>query len=130
VDGLHVDQARDRRERVHHQEIAQVLLDRSPVDVQVEAAGATPRGDEYRDRDHDHRERREHERRAQDRPDADLLAGLVAGKDRDQRQQRLRQRRPDRREHRSDDAFGQPEALAHPLDAVREQLRRKQDHEE
>jgi hypothetical protein len=73
-----VDQAGEHRERVHHQEVPEVLLDRPPVDVQVEAARAAPRGDEHRDRDHDHRERREHERRAQDRADADLLAGLVA----------------------------------------------------
>ena len=50
--------------------------------------------------------------------------------DRDDRDQRLGQRRPDRGQHRSDRAFGQSELAPEPFDAVGEQLCAEQDDEQ
>ena len=73
----------------------------------------------------------EHERRPEDRPDADLVRGLAGREqDRDDRDHRLRQRGPDRREHRADGPLGQFELPSEPLDAVGEQLGAEQDDDE
>ena len=45
-------------------------------------------------------------------------------------EQRLRQRGADCGQDRADRALGQSEALADPLDAVREEFRARQDHDE
>ena len=127
----YVQQPCDHRERVHHQEIAEVLTDHAADRCRGSApAPAAAREDQDRDSDHHHRKRRQHERRAEDRADADLLARGVPRGDRDDRQDRLGQRRTDGREHRADGALGQAEALPDPFDAVREQLCAGQDHEQ
>ena len=74
----------------------------------------------------------EHERRAEDRPDADVVGRLAAAAedDRDDRDHRLGQRGADGGEDRPDRALGQLELAPEPLDAVREQLGAEQDDEE
>ena len=58
--------------------------------------------------------------------------GRLAGReqDRDDRDHRLRQRRPDRRQDRADGALGEVELAPEPLDAVGEQLGAEQDDDE
>ena len=130
VDRFDVQQARDDGERVHHEEVAEILADHARIDLEGPLPPPAAGEDQDRHRDHHHRERRQHERRADDRADPDLLARGVARRDRDDRQDRLGQRGADGGEHRPDRALGQSETLAHPFDAVREQLRARQDHEQ
>ena len=83
------------------------------------------------DAGHEHRQRREHERRPEDRADADLVRRLAGREqDRDDRDHRLGQGRPDRREDGPDGALGELELAPEPLDAVGEQLGAEQDDDE
>ena len=122
--------------RVGDHEVAHVVAEHLGVhrhDVAGRPAGRVPPDlPQHRDAGDEHRERREHERRAEDRPDADAVRrlGAAAGQDRDDRDHRLRQRGADRGEHGADRALGKLELPAEPLDAVREQLRAEQDDDE
>src|SRR5439155_26927140 len=75
--------------------------------------------------------RRQHERRAEDRPDPDTVRRSAAAteQDRDDRDHRLRQGRPDGGENRSDGTLGKLELPSEPLDPVREQFGTEQDDE-
>ena len=74
----------------------------------------------------EHGDRGQHEGGADDGADRDLL-GLAARKDRDHGNQRLRQRRTDRGQQASDGSLTEVEAIAGPLDRVREQDRAADD---
>jgi hypothetical protein len=125
-----VHEAGAGRQRVHAQEVPEVLSQDPRVRVQVGRSPPAAREQEHRRADDEHRERRQHERRSEDRADADVLAARVAGHDRHERQDRLGQRGADRGQHAADHALGQAEALPDPLDPVGEQLGAAEDHEQ
>jgi hypothetical protein len=116
---------------VADEEVAQVVRQDTGVDSERRVGrAACPEGEDA-DTGHEHREGREHERRAQDGADADLVGAFARREDdRDDRNQGLWQRRPDRGEHGTDRALAESELAAHPFDAVGEELRREQDHDE
>ena len=93
------------------------------VDRHDVAGRPTARRDDHREAGHEHRQRREHERRPEDRADADIVRVLSRREqDRDDRDHRLGQRGADGREHGADRALGEAELPPEPLDAVGEQL--------
>ena len=123
---------RPDRDRVGDREVAHVVGEDACVDRHHVARRPPPGDDEDRDARDEHRQRREHERRPEDRPDADAVRrlGAAAGQDRDDRDHRLREGRPDGREDRPDGALGELELPPEPLDPVREQLGADQDDDE
>ena len=89
----------------------EVALERLDVGAQLGALLAALAVDQRRDPDQRHRDRREQERRADDRPDRDVLGALGAADDRDDRDQRLGHRRADRGEQAARRALAHPEPL-------------------
>ncbi len=80
---------------------------------------------------HEAGQRRQHEGRAQDSPDADLLAGVTAmDEDGDERDDRLGQSSAHGREHAAHGTLAQVELAAEPFDAVHEELAARKDHGE
>ena len=109
------------------QEEDEVAVEGLDVGLQREALLAAPLEDERRRADERHRQRREQERRADDRADRDVLRPLGAADDRDDRDQRLRHRGADRGEDAAGRALAEVEAVAEPLDRVREHERARED---
>ena len=127
----------DRQERgadgqpVGDREVAHVMGQDAGVDLHHVAGGSSTSLVEDGDAGHEHGERREHERRPQDRADADLVRRRARREqDGDDRDHRLGQCRADRGEHGTHRALGQFELASEPFDAVREQLRAHQDDHE
>ena len=119
------------REPVRDDEGPHVRADDMRVDRHDVALGPVTGLVHDRQTGHEHRQRREHEWRPEDRADADLVGVLVAREqDRDDRDHRLGQGRPDGGEDGPDRALGEPELPPEPLDAVREQLGAGQDDDE
>ena len=77
VERLHVDETGDQRQRVHPQEVPQVLQEDPRVVLEGGRTLAPARHDNDRHAEREHGERREHERRAQDGADPDLVPGAV-----------------------------------------------------
>src|SRR6184192_2263500 len=118
------------RQRVHDEEEGQVALRVGGVDVErvALAAGAE------RDRGHaneQHDEGHEHERRAEDRADADLVGVRAIGEnDRDDRDERFGCRGAERGEDASGGTRADPQLDAEPLDPVRKDLGADEDEHE
>ncbi len=130
-DRLERQEGRPDGDGVRDREVTHVVRE----DLRVDAHGVTGRAMPGRPQDgdagHEHGEGREHERRAEDGPDADRVRRLPGREqDRDDRDQCLGERRPDRGQHRSDRALGQSELAPEPFDAVGEQLRAEQDDDQ
>jgi hypothetical protein len=97
------------------------------VDVERPPAGAALYVREGDDPDQEHRHRGEQERRPDDRADRHLVGALVAGDDRDQRDQALGHRGADGGEQAPHRPLPDVEAVAEPLHRVGEEDRAGQD---
>ena len=112
-------------------EVAHVVGEDARVDLHLVAGVPVPGDHHDRHAGHEHGERGEHERRTQDRPDAHRVRRLPSREeDRDDRDHRLWQGRPDGRQDGSDSTLGKFELPPEPFDAVREQFRPHQDDDE
>ena len=129
---LERQERRPDRDGIGDREVAHVVGEDAGIDRHHVASRPPPGDDEHGDARDEHRQGREHERRPENRSDADAVRRLraAAGQDRDDRDHRLRQRRADGREDRPDCPFGELELPPEPLDAVREQLGADEDHDE
>ncbi len=127
----HRGEADEERAGVEWQKEAEIAAGHHAVDRQARpilAALAVDDGGEGGDAEG---ERGEHERRAQDGAQRDVVARRLAEEDqRHQRDQRLRQGGPDRREHASHRPLREAEPHSQPFHAISEQLRADDDDEE
>ena len=129
---LERQERRSNRDRIADREIADVVEERGRVDAHVLAGRAPAAECEDAHPGHEHRQRREHERRPEDRPDADRVRGLAATgeQDRDDRDHRFGQGSADGRQHRTHGALGKIELAPDPFDAVGEELGADQDDDQ
>ncbi len=120
--GRRAEPEQETDEEAAHEE-GEVALERREVHVQVQPRLATT-AVEHRPEPHEcHCNRRQEQRRADDRPDRDVLGSLAALDDGDDRDQRLRQRRRHGGEEAADSPLPEPDHAAEPLDRVRDQQR-------
>ncbi len=120
---------------VRDEEVAHVLAQDVRLDEHQVAGGSPPSLDHDCDAGNEHGQRREHERRPQDRPDADPVSvrggtRLAGQEDRHDRDERLGQCRADGGEDAAHGTLGQVELAAEPLDPVGEELGAHEDHHE
>ncbi len=119
------------RDGINPEEVVEVTADDLGVKLHLRA-GRAPVGEVKDSQAGDGESRgREQERRAQYGPDADLVGVLVADhEDGDDRDHRLRERGTDRGQDAANGAGGKAEAVAEPLDGVREKLGGKEDDDQ
>jgi hypothetical protein len=126
---LGVDEAEHDPQREEDREQAEVAMHGAEVRVDLAAAFPTAPEGHRRQPDEEHRDRAEHEGGADDRSDGHVLA-LGAGEQRHHRDQRLGQGGAHRGEQAADRPLAEVQAVAEPLDAVREQQRATDDQDE
>ncbi|HEX2412806.1 MAG TPA: hypothetical protein VHJ39_16695 [Solirubrobacteraceae bacterium] len=129
---LRLEGADEEPERHDAEEEVQIAAGGRRVDLDAVVLLAAVLENHRRRRDEQHRDRAEQKGRADDGPDRDLDRLRVAGvaDQRDDRDHRLGERGPDRREHRPDGTRAEVQPVPEPLDGVREAHRAPHDQHE